>query len=101
MTRAIAAASLAVLAAACAAGKDKTAATPTQDGEALRAEVEKIVRSYADDPLARVSITKNVSNGVCGDVATRGETRAFYADFVDGEAFFADGYMDAVVEAAC
>ncbi|MEL7486843.1 MAG: hypothetical protein AAGJ87_06480 [Pseudomonadota bacterium] len=86
--------------AGCAEG-DFTKANSSDN--ALKDDVTAIVREFANDPSARVTVSSIDDTIVCGTVATRGATKRFYADLVDEEAFIdsGDGAMTLVINTAC
>lgn len=82
------------------AGASATATHGDTDAD-LKAEVETIVRRFADDTSARVSIGRIDGEIVCGVMTSRGQKVDFYVDLVDEEAMFANGVMKEAVSAAC
>lgn len=92
-------AALAVFAIALAAcsnsgAKEESAVKPYVASPEMQEKVERIVRNSADDPAARVMVTKETAADACGFVSTKGDVVRFLADFGEDKAFLARGSSD-------
>lgn len=105
MRRALALLCSAAFVAACSDGgaKETAAEKPYVASPEMQAKVERIVRKSAEDPGARVMVTKETPTDACGFVSTKGDVVRFFADFDEDKAFLARGSSadDSVVAAKC
>lgn len=94
-----------LLLAGCAksGAKENEAPKPYVASPEMQEKVERIVRKSADDPKARVMVTKETESDACGFVATKGDVVRFVADFGEDQAYLARGSSDedSIVAAKC
>ena len=85
------------------AAPSSTEARTGDDSKALKSQVENLVREFSGDTAAKVTITSQDDTIVCGTAVIYGESKNFYTDLVDGEAFIESGLpaIDAAISAAC
>ena len=98
------AAGLLIIVAACAEDAPTVIDQTTGEDEAeFHNYITEIVREFADDPRADVTIDSFDGLTACGTVSTRGKMRDFYADVEDEEAFIESGIeeFDRVIKMAC
>jgi nitrous oxide reductase accessory protein NosL len=83
--------------------KEEEAPKPYVASPAMQEKVERIVRKSAEDPKARVMVTKETEGDACGFVATKGDVVRFVADFGEDQAYLARGSSDedSIVAAKC